>query len=163
MRSNVTTTLAQLSLATATTLAFVFPSPDDVIETVWEVVHRPQMEITIQADDVVIQPGSVDTTEVIAFDEVADCLDGKKHRNMEALTRCTDLLFANLREAQKPAPTNPFARLVKHDLTDDDDYEGHRLALTRLCRAIWAEKGGDVGVLETTACYWMVQGVEKPV
>lgn len=162
MVSKVTNTLTQIGLAVLAAIAFIFPSPEEAIDAARDVVSfsKPETPITDQAV-VQIEPSLSHTQNVVIIDRIENCISGQKGMALEDLISCAEVLYQEMRSMERPIRVAQFEKLIGRDQTYDD-YETIRLALLRLCRAIWTLNDGSSGALSTPSCYWTVQGVEKP-
>lgn len=161
MVARVTNTLTQIALAALAAVAFIYPSPEDAINAARDAISPEEVDVSIKADDILIEPIFASAPERVQIDQVYECLRSGSDSNYEGLVRCAEILHEDLLTQEKPVAVQQFEKLIGRDQTDRN-YENQRLTIARICRAIWASSGGDPDALSTPACYMTVLGVEKP-
>ena len=120
------------------------------------------MEVSLKAGDLVLDPGAADTVETIPASAVLGCMGRMPNEDLETIRSCAQIIYSDLARAEKPIFVKQIDAAMGRDQTYDE-YEDRLLALSQLCRAIWAEGGGSADALSTPSCRWVAGGVEKPI
>lgn len=155
------TLLTQGFALASVALVSIYPTPQDFkaawVPSLSQTYFRP-----IQSQDgdemrIVTGTYSRDTATEVFYDPAADCLTVTTQLETPLVLHCASQLHRTILTAQ--IETEGLALSDHSVAVPSPDVEDARLALAKLCRAVWAASEGDPRSLMTPACADYARGI----
>lgn len=157
----MSTHIAQAALAFTAAVALTFPTPEaafDAVKTTFS--GRQETIIRVEPEAVIVMNSGSAEPEVMLYDPVVDCVLGVSRADINALESCAEQLYSDLVEDGFRASVHGLQG-YKMSGPKAAEMEAKRLAITKLCRAIWKAEDGGTVMRPIEACIGVVSGIEQ--